>query len=86
MYLNFLLWFAIAVFVGIIGYLWEVNKKKHLGSNIVASFFGVIPSAFIVYFLIWPQYNDSINVAAAVTSIFFGLLAVKLEDYVFLRV
>lgn len=86
MYTNIILWMLIAIFVGIIGYLFEVNKGKNLLSNIFAAFIGVFISAFITYFFIWPEAGGGINAVAAIVSIIFGFIAVKLEDYVFLRV
>lgn len=75
----------ISVFVGIVGYKMEVNKSKKLGSNIVAAFIGVFISAFITNFLIWPD-NSFVNPVAAIVGMLFGFVAVKLEDYVFLRI
>jgi uncharacterized membrane protein YeaQ/YmgE (transglycosylase-associated protein family) len=85
MMVNILFWIVISIFVGIVGFKLEVNKSKNLLSNIVAAFFGVFISAFIVHFLIWPD-NGFINPVAAIIGIVFGLVAVKLEDNVFLRV
>ena len=85
MYFNILLWIIIAIFVGIVGYIIEINKGKHLWSNVVAAFFGLFISGFIVHFIIWPD-DSFINPAAAIVGIVFGFWAVKLEDNIWLRV
>jgi uncharacterized membrane protein YeaQ/YmgE (transglycosylase-associated protein family) len=86
MYINILFWTIISVFVGVVGYKIEMNKGKHLWSNIVAAFFGVFVSAFVVHFLFWPDNTSFINPVAAVVGMGFGFWAVKLEDYIWLRV
>ncbi len=73
------------MFVGIVGSKMEINKNKKLGSNIVAAFLGVFPFAFLTHFLIWTD-DGFVNPVAAVMGMVCGLIAVKLEDYVFLRV
>jgi uncharacterized membrane protein YjjB (DUF3815 family) len=85
MYLNILFWTLISIFVGIVGYKIEMNKGKHLWSNIVAAFFAVFITGFITHFLIWSD-NGLVNPVAALVGMFFGFVAVKLEDYIWLRV
>ena len=85
MYPNLILWLIISVFIGIVGFKMEINKNKKLGSNIVAAFLGVFPFAFLTHFLIWTD-DGFVNPVAAVVGMVCGLIAVKLEDYVFLRV
>lgn len=85
MWPNLIIWILSSVFVGIVGYKMEVNKSKKLGSNIVAAFMGVFPAAFLTHFLIWPD-NSFVNPAAVIVGMVCGMVAVKLEDYVFLRV
>lgn len=84
MWPNLIIWILSSVFVGIVGYKMEVNKSKKLGSNIVAAFLGVFPFAFLTHFLIWPD-SSFVNPVATVVGMVCGLVAVKLEDYVFLR-
>lgn len=86
MILNILLWIIIAIFVGLVGYKIELNKGKHLWSNILAAFIGVFVVGFTTNFLIWPDTESLINPVAAIAGLIAGFIMVKLEDTIWLRV
>jgi uncharacterized membrane protein YeaQ/YmgE (transglycosylase-associated protein family) len=83
MFINYFLWTLVGLFIGVVGFIIEANKKKSLFTNIVAAFFGSFITGFIIQFLIWPSDDGEANIVAFVFCMIVAFTCVKLEDNFF---